>query len=239
MNTFVEVDILILSYAQTEELKNMTINAVQSLIDSEDTDKIRFNIIIIESQKDIAPFQYEHTTTIYPEEEFNFHRYLNIGINLTSSSYICLCNNDLLFQKEWASEILRAFAQFPEVYSASPMCPRYPEEKDILPVKEAWLGYRVAIEVQGACLFFKRDVLKFIGQLDPNFKFYAADLDYADTLRVLNLKHLLVRSAIVFHLVSKTLIGQNAELKYHLTHEQDLFYRKKWFHRIGRNWKEI
>ena len=132
-----------------------------------------------------------------------------------------------------------AFDRFKDVKSASPVCPYYPMEISTQPVGEAWFGYRVGIEVQGACLLFKREVLKSIGQLDPNFKFYSADLDYSDTFRVLNFRHMLVRSSIVFHLGSITLNNQEPDRKYHLTKEQDLYYKKKWHHRIGKNWVEI
>ena len=239
MNSKTAIDILILSYAQTDNLKKITTHAVQSLMRSEDPEKFNFNVVVLESQKSLAPFQYEHATTVYPDEEFNFHRYFNIGINMTSSPYICLCNNDILFQKGWASQMMIAFERFKDVKSASPVCPYYPMEISTQPVSEAWFGYRVGVEVQGACLLFKREVLKSIGQLDPNFKFYSADLDYADTFRVMNYRHMLVRSSIVFHLGSKTLNKQEPDLKYHLTEEQDLYYKKKWYHRTGRNWVEI
>lgn len=239
MKKTTEIDILILSYAQTKELRNVTSQSVQSLIDSEHPQEIKFNIHVLESEKSIKPFQYEYTKTIYPEEDFNFHRYLNIGINITSSPYICLCNNDLLFQKGWASEILNAFGQFDYVYSASPICPYYPAEIGIAPVREIWFGHRAAVEIRGACLFFKRDMLKLIGQLDPNFKFYHADDDYAHTLRVLGIKHILVKSSIVFHLGSKTLKKQNSEVKLNLTDEQDIYYGKKWAHRLGLKWIEL
>lgn len=239
MNKLVQVDVIILSYAQTDELRNITVNAVQSLINSEDPETIKFNVVVMESKKDLEPYQYAYTRTIYPEEDFNFHRYLNLGINMTSSPYICLCNNDLLFQKGWATEILNSFAQFNDVYSASPICPYYPEEKGIVSPREAWFGHRTGVEVQGACLFLKRDLLKFIGQLDPNFKFYHADDDYAHTLQVLKIRHILVKSSIVFHLGSKTLKKQNDKVKLNLTTAQDVYYEKKWFPKLGRNWLEI
>jgi GT2 family glycosyltransferase len=239
MNEIAAIDVIILSYAQTDELKNVTVNAVQSLMDSESPEKIKFNVLVFESQKDLAPYQYEHTRTIYPKEEFGFHRYLNMGIKSTNSPYVCLCNNDLLFQKGWATEILNAFQQFQDVLSASPACPYYPAQIGIEPVREVWFGYRIAIEMQGSCLFFKRELLKHIGQLDPNFKFYYADDDYAQTLRVLNLRHMLVRSSIVFHLGSKTLRKQDAAFAHHLTDEQSVFYYKKWGMRLGKRWELI
>ena len=94
-----EIDIIMLSYSHNEELKQMTENAIRSLIDSEDANKIKFNIILIESEKKLKPYQYPNTTTIYPNQVFGYHRYMNVGIRMTKARYVCLCNNDLYFHK--------------------------------------------------------------------------------------------------------------------------------------------
>src|ERR1700761_8999095 len=114
------IDIIILSYAKSDLLKQMTIDAINSLETSENSEKIIFNTVVLESNKALKPFQYPRTTTIYPEEAFGYNKYLNIGIQMTHNSYVCLCNNDLIFHKNWATEILEAFDQHPELSSANP-----------------------------------------------------------------------------------------------------------------------
>lgn len=122
MKSKTEIDIIILSFAQNEELKLITQHCINSLMASEDQEDIKFNVVVMESQQEMKPFQYKNTTTIYPEEAFGYHRYMNIGIDITSSKYVCLCNNDLHFHPGWATEILKSFHKYYDLSSASPFC---------------------------------------------------------------------------------------------------------------------
>lgn len=228
----VEVDVIILSYAQDDKLLQMTNNCLSSLISSEDPSEIKFNVLVIESQQDIEPYQYFDTTTIYPEEPFGYHTYMNIGIGLTKSKYVCLANNDLQFYKGWASEILKYMDQDADLVSASPICSMNHPRLGIDLDSGLRYGYRIGHEVSGWCLFMKRSIFKTIGKLDENFRFAAADCDYANTLKVCGLKHALVTSSKVDHLRSQTLITQT------MTRQDQLlilgtYYFKKWLHRLG------
>jgi len=239
MDKRIEIDIIILSYAQNETLKTTTINAVNSLIESEDPRLIKFNIVVIESQKDLQPFQYEYTKTLYPEEKFGYHKYMNIGIAATSASYICLCNNDLIFHENWATEILKPFNQYTDIYSASPVCSIHHPKHGIELNTGLRLGFRIRHEVAGWCLFFKRDMLKITGQLDPNYNFWCADNDYINTLWVLKLNHVLVTSSIVDHLENVTLKNQTEEEQLRLTEQECIYLEKKWDSKMGEKWTEL
>jgi GT2 family glycosyltransferase len=234
-----EVDIIILSYAQTEELKKITENCIRSLIDSEDPEEIKFNVIVIESEKELKPFQYENSTTVYSDKEFGYHRYMNIGIEMTSSPYICLCNNDLIFHPHWATEILKQFNQFQDLSSASPVCSIHHPKNGFELNSGIRLGYRIRYEVSGWCLFFKREILKLTGKLDENYKFWCADNDYANTLWALKLNHILVTSSIVDHLENQTLNSQSAEKQDELTEKEVFYFDKKWKVRVGDGWELI
>src|ERR1700753_58503 len=121
----VEIDIIILSYAKDKKLKRLTEQTIETLLGSEDPLKIHFNVVVIESNKILTPYQFKHSLTIYPDEKFGFNRYLNIGIKATRHSYICLCNNDLIFHAGWASAILRAMWSHPEISSINPLCEHF------------------------------------------------------------------------------------------------------------------
>ncbi len=234
-----EIDIVILSYAQTEELKQVTANALTSLINSEDPELIKFNIIVVESQKDLKPFQYEYGETVYPDVPFGYNRYMNIGISMTSAPYICLCNNDLLFHPQWATEILKPFKRYRSLSSASPMCTIHHTKLGMEPNIGLLAGHRERVEVSGWCLFFKRNMLKLIGHLDENFMFRHASHDYTHLLTVLNLHHVLVTSSIVDHLDHTTLNKQDPERFNELMFKQDIYYEKKWGYRLGRKWETL
>lgn len=236
-NEIKEIDIIILSFAQTDELKQVTVNCLASLMASEDPEVIKFNIIVVESQKDLKPFQYDYGQTVYPDTPFGYNRYMNIGIAMTSSPFICLCNNDLLFHLLWATEILKPFEVYWDLHSASPMCTIHHTKLGMEPNIGLLPGYTERVEVSGWCLFFKRSMLSLIGQLDENFMFRHASHDYTHLLLALNLNHVLVTSSLVDHLDHTTLNQQEPERWNELMYQQDVYYEKKWDYRLGRKWE--
>jgi GT2 family glycosyltransferase len=239
MDKPIEIDIIILSYAQNENLKTTTINAVNSLMDSEDPNLIQFNVVVIESQIDMQPYQYQHTTTLYPSEAFGYHKFMNIGINYTSADFVCICNNDLIFHKNWALEILKPFFMFSDIWSASPVC-SYLHPQNGFELNSGFrLGNGIREELSGWCIFFRRELLKITGQLDPNLEFWCADNDYANTLWILRLKHLLVTSSIVDHLENLTLKNQEPEVQDRLTLKACEYFTKKWNVKMGEGWTEL
>jgi GT2 family glycosyltransferase len=157
---------------------------------------------------------------------------MNIGISLTKSPYLCLCNNDLRFHEGWASEIVKYMQTYSNLFSASPICSLlHPHIGIPLDDGMRW-GYRVGYELAGWCLFIKRALFKQIGKLDENYIFSASDNDYSNTLRVCNIKHALITSSIVDHLRGKTLFTQNDDRQGELL-TLGTYYFKKWAVRLG------
>jgi len=227
-----EIDVIILSFAHTHKLLQLTKSCLISLLQSENQKKIKINVIVIESQKLMKPYQYPGTTTIYPEQPFGYHRYMNIGINSTHSPFICICNNDLIFHPHWASEILKQMEIDKELVSASPISSNYHPNLAMSLDKEAIFGYRVGYEITGWCLFFKRELIDSIGKLDENYEFSGADYDYAYTLWVCGIKHALITSSIVDHIAAQTLKTQTETRQNQLTKDV-IYHKKKWGSRIS------
>lgn len=229
----IDIDVIILSYARDEKLKSVTLDGIQTLVDSEDPSHIRFNVIVVESNQALAPFQYPHTTTVYPKESFGYHKFMNIGINMSDSPFVCICNNDLLFHKNWATEIIHAFQTDLTLFSVSPACSIHHPAQQIPLHSGMHYGYEVRKELVGWCLFFKREMLQITGKLDPAFKFWFADNDYSKTLQKYRLKHALVTSSIVDHLESTTLKTKKVTEQQQLTAGERFYYEYKW---EGRSW---
>lgn len=238
MEGITEIDMIIISYAQNSELKSFTDQCINSIILSEDPAKIKFNIVVIESELAMAPFQYENTTTVYPEDEFGYNKFLNIGINMTSAKYLCLCNNDLIFYPLWATEMLKAFNKHYDLSSASPVCSFHHPKMGYELNSGLYTGYRNRYEIAGWCLFLKRDVLRMTGKLDENYKFWCADNDYANMLYTLRLRHDLVTSSIVDHLDGATLKYQTEGRQNELTSSEFFYLEKKWNNRLGLGWEQ-
>ena len=236
----INIDIIILSYSKNDELKALTQQTIDTLLLSERPEKLHFEILVIESEKKISPFQFKGSKTIYPKEPFGFHRYLNIGINQSNNEYICLCNNDLIFGDNWASELIKYFDYYPQLMSANPICPNFEPTKKIINSKNmVWANKNNIFEgvLTGWCIFVRRSIFDKIGLLDERFEFWYADRDYGKTLLKHGVKHALIPSAIVEHLGSKSHKAINENVYNHYTLTQHQIFLNKWNKNIFRKIK--
>ncbi|HEU4497103.1 MAG TPA: glycosyltransferase [Flavobacterium sp.] len=194
------LSVILLSKTDSQPLFQMTLECINSIAASEI--KGNFEIIIIESNKNFleSGFRYpDFVNVIIPEEKFNFHKFLNIGISNSKGDFIALCNNDLIFKPNWFNEIEQISKRYPSVLSFSPTQECYAEGN-----KKVEFGYKVRRHIQGWCIVVKKEIFNKIGLLDETFDFYFADNDYALTLKYHNLRHALVLSSQVLHLEKKS-----------------------------------
>lgn len=223
------IDVIILSLASTPELRAVTERCLQSLAMSEATESsVHLNILVIESASIALPYAGTNVKTVFPQAPFGYHAYMNIGIRMTNSSYVCLCNNDLLFHRGWATAFMAAFASDQALMSVSPLCSRHHPQLGIIPNSGMYYGYTVRREISGWCLCFRRSMLDITGPLDETFKFWFADNDYAKTLECHGLRHALVTDSIVDHVESKTLKTHGLVRQRLLTKKAKIDFDKKW-----------
>jgi GT2 family glycosyltransferase len=226
----IKIDIIILSNGKNEQLKMLTAQTIQSLHQSENPDHISFNPIVIESNSNLDPYQYEDAKTIYPAEKFGFHKYLNIGINITESKYICFCNNDLIFHNGWASAILLAANENPTIACFSTYCPKFHQDKNENIPNNINFGYQNGIHFTGWCFMVKREILHQIGLFDEKFIFWYADDDFRLTLEKHKQKNALIKNAEVTHLGSETLNNEKSNIQFALQYSANAYYQYKWKH---------
>lgn len=190
---------IILSRTISKDLFEMTSKCINTLISSEKN--IETEVIVVESNKKYfeSGFKYpEFVKVIVPEADFNFHKFLNIGISASSGDYIASCNNDLIFYEDWFSEILKVAEKNPKIRSFSP------NGKNVANFQQDFeIGYKVRTHVFGWCFITKRDVFDQTGLLDETFDFNFADNDYALTLKKYNVQHAVVFRSNVEHLDPK------------------------------------
>lgn len=220
------IDIIILSYAKNDELKKLTEQTIDTCFKSENPSSIKFNIVVIESNNSINPYQFKNTKTIYPNDKFGFNRYLNIGIKNTESEFICLCNNDLIFHKNWASEILATMRDDIELLSASTFCPSMHKDGEYKMNTGSIAGYEKLFS--GWCFLIKRTLLDKIGLFDENFEFWYADADYLKTLKEHGIKNKLITSSLVTHLNAVTSKTLSREEYFKFTQLPQLYFNYKW-----------
>lgn len=220
------IDIIILSYAKNDELKNLTQQTINSLIQSESADLIEFKVMVIESAKDLYPFQFDHSTTFYPDAKFGFNRYLNFGLQHSSQNLICFCNNDLIFSKNWASEIIAAMKNNENILSASTYCPVMHGKNNFNLDLDVIEGYENLFS--GWCFLVKRKLIDIIGPFDEKFDFWYADSDYLKTLQKHRIKNYLITKSVVTHLNSSTSRLFNKIDYYKYTLVPQLRFNYKW-----------
>jgi GT2 family glycosyltransferase len=201
----IKLSAVILSNTSSNAIFEMTQYCIQTLKESEQLNlNVSLEIILIESNILYIEQGYIYNdglNIIVPDEVFNFHRFLNIGINEASGDYIALCNNDLIFSKNWFTEMMKVKDFNPEIMSFSP----YDENsnrtsKEIIATNDFVVGYEIQKQMTGWCFVVNNKVFNKIGALDERFNFYYADNDYTMCLRKYNIKHALVTKSIVNHL---------------------------------------
>ncbi len=228
MSQPIHIDIIMLSFAKNEELRQVTELALSSLAASEPSDHVQFHTIVIESNRDAPAYSAPGVKTVFLDETFNYHRFMNHGIALTASDYVAICNNDLFFHPNWASKILQAFQADPTLQSTSPACGLHHPKAGYALNSGDYAGYKVRGEIAGWCLVFRRSMLAITGPLDERFYFWYADNDYAKTLEKHGLKHALLTASRVDHLESQTLDQQDSTQKIILTRKAKYIYQRKW-----------
>ncbi len=191
------VDVVILSWAKTLDLKQITEKGIETLLKSEKSEKINFNVFLLESNSEVKYTFPENVKVVYMTEKFGYHKFMNIGRKMGNSKYVVLCNNDLRFQRNWASNIIREMESDEELLSACPVEPivnmtskHFTNEK---------YGYETRKFINGWCIFQRRDIYDIIGDLDERFEFWCCDDEYGMVLENHNLKHALIKTSIVNH----------------------------------------
>ncbi|AXT20758.1 glycosyltransferase [Flavobacteriaceae bacterium AU392] len=180
----------------------MNLDCFTTFIESAKASEIKYEIILIESNKtNNWNYDLEHLKVIMPKGKFNFHKFLNIGVDNAEGTFYILSNNDVVFDKNWLLEILKVSQGNKNILSFSPFDANANKlSKQATKNNDYIVGYDIQKHITGWCLVIHKKVFDDIKQLDERFNFYYADNDYAMMLRKFNIKHALVTKAFVSHL---------------------------------------
>lgn len=193
------INFIFLAKTSNQKQYEMTCTAFDSLIKSKSEDD-NFYTLLIESQKGSTEKynNFDKVIDVSTYIPFNYNQCINIALQNINKNYewICICNNDLVFNISWLDSIKLNLQKNPDVKS---VCPRYSIKQ-----KENEFGYICSGYILGWCFMFHKDVLDEIGEFDENFDFYFQDDDYAEQLKKYNIKHMSVATSIVTHLGQQT-----------------------------------
>ncbi len=196
------VDVICLTDTSSLEIYEMTNRTITSIRESEPN--YNFNIILLDTNPN-AEYVYTNTDHyITPYEPFNYNRYLNIAAPYLKNDWVLITNDDVRYEKNWFSEILKVYNSDNTIESFSP--------KDMLFYSTIygdhflgssdthWVSYNVTEAVCGWSILMRRRVWDLIGKWDEEFDFYYQDNDYAKTIESLGVKHAIVRNSLTLHI---------------------------------------
>jgi GT2 family glycosyltransferase len=193
-----DIDCVMLSYTKDESYHEMTQQCIDSLRASTEHN---VNIFLVETAFD--PVNYSGCRFILqPRSKFGYNRFLNIGFSYTTSPYVLISNNDVIYHEQ-CLDILVETIEREGLTSASPRCPLF-HAHQIYNDSSYEVGYRIAYQLCGWSLLLTRKMLDQINPLDEVFEFEYQDNDMARTMERLGGKHALVGAAKATHLLNQS-----------------------------------
>jgi len=210
--------VLILSNTANPEYYNMLEECVDSLHG--------YEAVVVETNTKLKGKDIPLTSKcrfIFPDEPFNYNRFLNLGIETIKDDKILISNNDVVYHKDSLDILSKAL----DVYdSVSPK--DYNNRKHEFFYDGPVEGYDIGVHITGCSIGINRKTLNTIGKFDESFKFWYQDNDYANLLKKHNLKHALIPDALATHrgFSSHKLLGDKLT---DMTHGLESTYTEKWF----------
>jgi|688.fasta_scaffold61422_7 GT2 family glycosyltransferase len=224
------VDVIILSYVKDDSILKMNNDCIDSLNSS--SENIKFNILLIETDW-INEYKYDqpNVKVIQPKEEFNYNKFLNIGLKECKNDWVLISNNDTIYHKNFLEEMMVAHNHDNQILSMSPMDDDWHRHQTFDKKSDIYYGYRTSYEVAGWSILVHNSAIQTIGGFDEQFTFWYQDNDYAHSLMKNNIKHALITKSKVTHLLSKSHGFLEGRKKYEMTDGLGHVFMNKWMKR--------
>lgn len=221
------VDVIILSYVKDDSILKMNNDCINSLNSS--SENIKFNILLIETDW-INEYKYTqpNVKVIQPKEEFNYNKFLNIGLKECKNNWVLISNNDTIYHKNFLEEMMVAHNHDNQILSMSPMDDDWHRHQTFDKKSDIYYGYRTSYEVAGWSILVHKSAIQTIGGFDEQFTFWYQDNDYAQSLKTSNIKHALITKSKVTHLLSKSHGFLEGRKKYEMTDGLGRVFMNKW-----------
>lgn len=192
-----DVDLVIMSRADTDELRAMTQRTIDSAVDNA-AGEYSVNVIVLEQNPHCNPYSARgNMLHICAMGDFHYNKFANYGARLGTAPWIMIANNDLIFEFDWLAPLLAA--DHPIV---SPIYPEDPRQQN---VRGNETGYRTGRHFSGWCFMITRQLWQRIGGFDESVRFWCSDDVVVQQLKALDIPPMVVPESRVRHMVSATL----------------------------------
>lgn len=184
------VDVIFLSNAKSDELREMTQNAVDTCATG--AGAMPVNVIVIEQQSNL----YGNAQTVHRPDPFRYNAFANFGARQGSAEWIMVANNDLVFSNGWLHALLAA--NHPLV------SPKAPSDYRQMNIDANTIGDETGRHLSGWCFMIRRDLWERIGGFDECVDFWCSDDVVIEQCRAVGILPMLVPGSTVEHLGSRT-----------------------------------
>jgi hypothetical protein len=208
---------VMLSNSTDAEYVGMTARAIDGYMGTTDG-----YLTLVETNPNAKWHETDRMTVIYPNEEFNYNKFLNYGFGrceVVKYDYYGIFNNDIIFEEGWLDNAFKH-----EWNSFSPISEGWHKHKDV--ARGASYGWETGRYFCGWAVVLDRDAFLTVYPFDEDFAFWCQDDDMAITLKNAGMKHALISDSKVKHLVSKShkLLKNKEEMTTGMIHKLN----KKW-----------
>lgn len=224
-----DVDVVMLANTKDENYYRMTKDAIVSLNKSSSISN--FNVILIESNLN-SKFSNDYKKlgceVIYNNSKFAFSKSINYGLKHCKSRYVCLTNNDVVFQKDWFDNIYFNIDRDSNIGVYSTLDPylelNLPKDSSMIE------GYKPVGIHSGWCHVIDTQLLSDYKYLSEEFDIWFMDDDFCMNLQNIDIKQVLVKDSIVYHLGTSSInLYDNAD---HRIDIDSAKFFNKWFNSI-------
>lgn len=214
----ISIDVVMLSCTKDAKSKKMTQEAINTLEKSESNFKFTINLVETNGllYNQFGPYG-GNVNHIFPNEEFGYNKFLNIGFKNITSDYVVIANNDLVFNSGWFSKIYEAVCVH-GLDSACPKSPGWEFHKNY--GDDVYMAWGTGHEWCGWCIVIRREALEKLLPFPEDLLFWCQDDFMAFHMQTLGMKHALVGSSHVRHLVNQSHRFIPKEKMHEYTHGQ-------------------
>jgi len=187
-----DLDVVILSNAANDNLYNLTVQTIASVLNSAYYVKPH---IYINEQNPKANYIHPDVSVLRFDEEFNYSKFNNMLFDCGKSDWVVFINNDVVVQPT-AFDIMVGQCLEHKYVSCSANDTTNPWFNQLFKREINYMGYRTSLEMAGWCIMVER---KSFVRFDDDFKFNYSDNAYAERLKKRGMEHWLIGAADVHH----------------------------------------
>jgi O-antigen biosynthesis protein len=146
---------------------------------------------------------------VFNPKNLGFVGGMNQGLSMCSSDYICLANNDIIFTKDWLSEIIYLFDKYQDIGLINPNSNTLGARPDSGQTIESFAGslekkYKgIFVEMPfciGFCMVLRKNLLDKAGGLSPKYApMFFEDTDFSKKAVKAGYRIGLAKGAYVWH----------------------------------------